>query len=96
MGVNIYDYEVEFKLTNKNTKAVKMVTRREHAYNIQDALTQGMLHASAEHGSGSHDFELIRIGPPMDAIRETADAARKLVDMIMTNASAVKAKAHQR
>lgn len=75
----IYVYEVELKLTNKNTREVKLVTRTEHAYTVFDAVMQASMNQAAEIGTGSADIELARIGPPAAAIRE---ATQKLADDI--------------
>lgn len=64
---NIYKYEIEVKLTHKNTGEVKTATRIDHAYSIQDMTMQTLFAMISEHGNV--DVTVMRVGPPLADIR---------------------------
>lgn len=78
MATPIYEYEVELRLTNPNTKERRTVVRREHAYTLMDAYMQAHLITAAE--AGSAEIALVRIGPPADAVLSAAQVTRDTVN----------------
>lgn len=67
--MTVYAYDVELSVVDKQTRAASTVTRREHAYNVHDALMQ------AAFGQGqvtpNAELNVIGIGP-----------ARELIDLV--------------
>ncbi len=87
MSRDVYEYAVELKVTNKNTKSVKLVTSLEHAYSVSDAAMQAMLALSSE--ASSSDVEIVRIQPPLSAIlassAKSVEIANKIMDRLAHN-----------
>lgn len=82
MMPTIYEYEVEVRLTNPNTKEVTSVTRREHAYSVGDAYMQATVAVSVD--AGSSEIRVVRIAPPLDAVIEASKPwVDRIVDGIM-------------
>lgn len=70
-------YEVELRITNKNTRADRMVTRTEHAYGVLDAVAQALYNQSAQPdmgSSGDEDMKIMHVGPPKDDILKESQA----------------------
>lgn len=63
---SIYLYEVELQLQKGGES--KPYVRKEHAYNVTDAIMQAAMIASTEYPGC--DAKLVRVGPPAEAIRE--------------------------
>lgn len=66
--MTIYKYEIEVKVTNKNTLEAKLVTVIEHAYSVHDAAMQ-MCFALQRDGVNV-ELAIQKIGPPAADIQE--------------------------
>jgi hypothetical protein len=77
----VYPYEIELKLTNKNTGHVSLQTRNEWAYSPLDAFQQALMNASVT--AGSADVQLVRIGPSQEAIRNSVQLLTHQVDALL-------------
>jgi hypothetical protein len=68
--VRAYCYDVDVVISNQNTTESRVETRRIHAYNAIDALTQAVVEVSAT--AGSADLKVTRIAPPPEACEPIA------------------------
>ena len=79
----LYEYEILFDLINENTKEQSVLTRREWAYNVMDAATQGILNAQRAAGSSSVEIKIAHIGPPQDLISQYAKVAQSEIERML-------------
>lgn len=79
MKNDVLCYEVELVAEDRTTKAREMVTRREYAYSMMDAMTQAAVALLYERPNT--DVKVAKIGPP----RETIEAA-SATDAAVVNA----------
>lgn len=80
----VYEYEVQMRVTNKNTRADKIVKRKEWAYSVMDAVMQASMHINSDPETGSADMTLISVGPPEELRVAALEESKKLVESIMT------------
>ena len=66
-----YPYDVDVVLSNPNTKASSIETRRVHAYNAIDAMAQAAIEVSAI--AGSADAKIVRVAPPVELCTPIAE-----------------------
>lgn len=78
---SIYEYDVDVRLTNPNTKQVTTVMRRELAYSVMDAWTQAYIAVVAD--AGSAEVKVTAVRPSDNAVQAAATRLKETVqDML--------------
>ncbi len=78
----VNEYEVELRVTNKNTREDKLVVRTEYAYSVFDAVSQASINQIAELDNGSADIKIVKVRPPLRLVELAAtEVARSLSDI---------------
>lgn len=84
MSAEIFEYEVEVKLTDKRTKSSKVCTFMVHAYRVSDVIHQLIytILRDAEHPDAL-DMKVFYLGPPRRLTELATQAMQRSIDRML-------------